>query len=67
MSLTHLFLYFLLHLIAMDIFNKYESFLLKNVSQISSIEASLRALTYLLPGEFHLLPLSLLIINPSII
>jgi hypothetical protein len=65
-SQTHLFLYFLLHFITMDIFNKYESFLLKNASQISSIEASLRTLTYILPGEFHLLSLSLLIINSSI-
>jgi hypothetical protein len=48
-------LHFLLHLINMNIFNKYESFLLKNASQISSIEASLRTLTYILPGEFHLL------------
>ncbi|KAI8876167.1 peroxisome membrane protein [Backusella circina FSU 941] len=37
----------------MNILNKYEHFLLKNASQISSIEASLRTLTYILPGRFH--------------
>lgn len=34
----------------MDYLNKYEDFLLKNASQITGIEASLRSLTYILPG-----------------
>ncbi|KAI8980920.1 peroxisome membrane protein [Pilobolus umbonatus] len=33
--------------------NLYEEFLLKNASQITSIESSLRSLTYILPGRFH--------------
>ncbi|GAA5796177.1 hypothetical protein HPULCUR_001546 [Helicostylum pulchrum] len=31
----------------------YENFLLKNAPQITSIESSLRSLTYILPGRFH--------------
>uniref|UniRef100_A0A060TAP6 Peroxisomal membrane protein PEX16 n=1 Tax=Blastobotrys adeninivorans TaxID=409370 RepID=A0A060TAP6_BLAAD len=31
---------------------KYQQFLLKNASQISSIESSLRSLTFILPGRF---------------
>ncbi|CAO3624071.1 unnamed protein product [Cunninghamella blakesleeana] len=37
----------------MDIIQAYEGFLLKNVSQISSIESALRSLSYILPGRFH--------------
>jgi hypothetical protein len=34
-------------------FKEYEAFLLKNASQISSIETTLRTFTYILPGRFH--------------
>ncbi|KAI8987954.1 peroxisome membrane protein [Mycotypha africana] len=37
----------------MDYLKSYENFLLKNASQITSIESSLRSLTYFLPGRFH--------------
>ncbi|KAI9488907.1 peroxisome membrane protein [Zychaea mexicana] len=37
----------------MDFFKQYDDFLLKNASQITGIEASLRSLTYILPGRFH--------------
>ncbi|KAG2199389.1 hypothetical protein INT47_001571 [Mucor saturninus] len=37
----------------MEYLNLYENFLLKNASQITSIESSLRSLTYILPGRFH--------------
>ncbi|KAI9482848.1 MAG: peroxisome membrane protein [Benjaminiella poitrasii] len=37
----------------MEYLNLYEDFLLKNASQITSIETSLRSLTYILPGRFH--------------
>ncbi|KAG0258836.1 Peroxisomal membrane protein pex16 [Mortierella polycephala] len=36
----------------MDFLKKYESFIFKNASQISSIESTLRSLTYILPGRF---------------
>ncbi|KAG0346176.1 Peroxisomal membrane protein pex16 [Podila humilis] len=36
----------------MDFLRKYESFIFKNASQISSIESTLRSLTYILPGRF---------------
>ncbi|KAG0196812.1 Peroxisomal membrane protein pex16 [Mortierella sp. GBA30] len=36
----------------MDFLNKYESFIFKNATQISSIESTLRSLTYILPGRF---------------
>jgi hypothetical protein len=32
--------------------DSYQHFLLKNSSQISSIESSLRSLTFILPGQF---------------
>ncbi|KAI9310458.1 hypothetical protein BX666DRAFT_2006298 [Dichotomocladium elegans] len=32
---------------------QYEDFLLKNASQITGIEGTLRSLTYILPGRFH--------------
>lgn len=35
----------------MEYLNLYEGFLLKNASQITSIETSLRTLTYILPGS----------------
>jgi hypothetical protein len=31
---------------------RYEDFLLKNASQMSSIESSLRSLSFILPGRF---------------
>ncbi|KAI8360008.1 peroxisome membrane protein [Blakeslea trispora] len=37
----------------MNYLNLYQDFLLKNASQITSIESSLRSLTYILPGRFH--------------
>ncbi|CEP07775.1 hypothetical protein [Parasitella parasitica] len=37
----------------MEYLSLYEDFLLKNASQITSIESSLRSLTYILPGRFH--------------
>ncbi|KAL1930807.1 hypothetical protein VTP01DRAFT_10969 [Rhizomucor pusillus] len=37
----------------MEYLNQYEELLLKNASQITGIEASLRSLTYILPGRFH--------------
>ncbi|KAI8381352.1 peroxisome membrane protein [Radiomyces spectabilis] len=37
----------------MQYLQKYEDFLIKNASQITSIESSLRSLTYILPGRFH--------------
>ncbi|KAL0097683.1 peroxisome membrane protein [Phycomyces blakesleeanus] len=37
----------------MMILDKYEDFLVKNASQITSIESSLRSLTYILPGRFQ--------------
>ncbi|KAG0748275.1 hypothetical protein G6F57_003731 [Rhizopus arrhizus] len=37
----------------MEYLNLYEDFLLKNASQITSIETSLRTLTYILPGRFQ--------------
>ncbi|KAI9013788.1 peroxisome membrane protein [Phycomyces nitens] len=37
----------------MMILDKYEDFLVKNASQITSIESSLRSLTYVLPGRFQ--------------
>ncbi|KAG0027468.1 Peroxisomal membrane protein pex16 [Podila clonocystis] len=36
----------------MDFLGKYETFICKNASQISSIESTLRSLTYILPGRF---------------
>ncbi|CAJ0892834.1 178_t:CDS:2, partial [Entrophospora sp. SA101] len=36
----------------MNLLKKYENFILANASQISSIESSLRTLTYVLPGRF---------------
>ncbi|KAF9996040.1 Peroxisomal membrane protein pex16 [Modicella reniformis] len=36
----------------MDFLKKYNSFIFKNASQISSIESTLRSLTYILPGRF---------------
>ncbi|KAF9922780.1 Peroxisomal membrane protein pex16 [Linnemannia zychae] len=36
----------------MDFLKKYETFIFKNASQISSIESTLRSLTYILPGRF---------------
>ena len=36
-----------------NLLRDYESFLLNNASQISSIEGSLRSFTYILPGRFH--------------
>ncbi|KAF8951477.1 Peroxisomal membrane protein pex16 [Podila verticillata] len=36
----------------MDFLRKYETFIFKNASQISSIESTLRSLTYILPGRF---------------
>ncbi|KAG0053097.1 Peroxisomal membrane protein pex16 [Gryganskiella cystojenkinii] len=36
----------------MDFLKKYESFIFKNASQVSSIESTLRSLTYILPGRF---------------
>ncbi|KAF9275627.1 Peroxisomal membrane protein pex16 [Mortierella alpina] len=36
----------------MDFLKKYESFIFKNATQISSIESTLRSLTYILPGRF---------------
>lgn len=36
---------------SMEYLNQYEELLLKNASQITGIEASLRSLTYILPGE----------------
>ncbi|RKP27483.1 peroxisome membrane protein [Syncephalis pseudoplumigaleata] len=36
-----------------NLLKDYESFLLNNASQISSIESSLRSFTYILPGRFH--------------
>jgi hypothetical protein len=38
------------HAKQMDFLNLYEDFLLKNASQITSIESTLRSLTYILPG-----------------
>ena len=35
----------------MEYLTKYDDFLLKNASQITGIEASLRSLTYILPGK----------------
>lgn len=35
----------------MNYLDQYEDFLLKNASQITGIEASLRSLTYILPGN----------------
>ena len=32
--------------------NAYETFLLQNASQITSLESSLRSITYFLPGRF---------------
>lgn len=37
----------------MDFLKKYESFIFKNASQISSIESTLRSLTYILPGKAY--------------
>ncbi|KAG0240279.1 Peroxisomal membrane protein pex16 [Mortierella sp. GBA43] len=36
----------------MDFLKKYESFICKNATQVSSIESTLRSLTYILPGRF---------------
>ncbi|CAJ0861736.1 1201_t:CDS:10, partial [Entrophospora sp. SA101] len=36
----------------MNLLKKYENFILTNASQISSIESSLKTLTYVLPGRF---------------
>ncbi|KAI9597240.1 peroxisome membrane protein [Syncephalis fuscata] len=36
-----------------NLLRDYETFLLNNASQISSIESSLRSFTYILPGRFH--------------
>ncbi|KAI1320676.1 Peroxisomal membrane protein pex16 [Mortierella claussenii] len=36
----------------MDFLKKYEAFIFKNASQVSSIESTLRSLTYILPGRF---------------
>ncbi|CAG8564922.1 11113_t:CDS:2 [Ambispora leptoticha] len=37
----------------MDLFHKYDDAIVKNASQINSIESSLRMLTYVLPGRFE--------------
>ncbi|CEI96197.1 hypothetical protein RMCBS344292_10363 [Rhizopus microsporus] len=37
----------------MKYFQLYEEFLIKNASQITSIESSLRSLTFILPGRFQ--------------
>ncbi|KAI7867420.1 peroxisome membrane protein [Spinellus fusiger] len=37
----------------MNLLATYEAFLIKNASQITSIESSLRSLTYFLPGRFQ--------------
>nr|CAG8529790.1 15076_t:CDS:10 [Entrophospora candida] len=37
---------------SMNLLKKYENFILTNASQISSIESSLKTLTYVLPGRF---------------
>ncbi|CAO3589576.1 unnamed protein product [Absidia cylindrospora] len=37
----------------MEVLQVYEDFLLKNISQISTIESALRSLSYILPGRFH--------------
>ncbi|KAI9256267.1 peroxisome membrane protein [Sporodiniella umbellata] len=37
----------------MEYLNSYENFLLKNATQITSIESTLRTLTYILPGRFQ--------------
>lgn len=36
--------------IGMHLLDSYEKFLLQNAAQISSVESSLRSLTYVLPG-----------------
>ncbi|KAF9208459.1 Peroxisomal membrane protein pex16 [Haplosporangium sp. Z 27] len=36
----------------MNFLKKYESFIFKNATQVSSIESTLRSLTYILPGRF---------------
>jgi len=36
----------------MGVFDKYEKFILSNVSQVNAIESGLRSLTYVLPGRF---------------
>ncbi|KAL1924934.1 uncharacterized protein VTP21DRAFT_4588 [Calcarisporiella thermophila] len=37
----------------MELLRKYERFMLKNASQISAVENSLRSLSYILPGRFQ--------------
>ncbi|KAH8548978.1 peroxisome membrane protein [Umbelopsis sp. PMI_123] len=37
----------------MELLKKYEDFLISNASQITSIEGTLRSITYFLPGRFH--------------
>ncbi|RUS15891.1 peroxisome membrane protein [Endogone sp. FLAS-F59071] len=38
---------------AVDLLRKYDDFLIKNASQITAIESTLRSLTYILPGRFE--------------
>jgi Peroxisomal membrane protein (Pex16) len=39
-----------LRLSAMNILKEYDSYILKNAAQISSIESALRTITYILPS-----------------
>jgi hypothetical protein len=39
-------------LFGMELLKKYEDFLISNASQITSIEGTLRSITYFLPGMF---------------
>ena len=36
----------------MNVLKEYDSYILKNAAQISSIESALRTITYILPGLF---------------
>jgi len=36
----------------MELLKKYDSFIVNNAAQISSIESTLRTLTYILPGMY---------------
>lgn len=41
------------HMSTLNLFAKYDDYILRNASSITSIESTLRTLTYLLPGRFQ--------------
>jgi hypothetical protein len=49
----------------MELLKKYEDFLISNASQITSIEGTLRSITYFLPGMFEIQLVKMLTVTPQ--